>query len=59
MPLYPIIPILGVLGASYVVVSTLANTSSALYGVVITLVGLPVYMYFKRRNKKKASNMKI
>lgn len=55
VPLYPIIPILGVLGASYVVISTLiANTSSALYGVAITLVGLPVYMYFKKRNKKKA-----
>jgi len=56
VPLYPIIPILGVLGASYVVVSTLiANTSSALYGVIITLIGLPVYMILKRRNKKKVT----
>ena len=55
VPFYPVIPILGVLGAAYVVVSTLiANTSSALYGVAITLVGLPVYLYFKKRNKKRA-----
>ena len=54
VPLYPVIPILGVLGATYVVVSTLiTSTAYALYGLAITLLGLPVYMLLKRRNKKK------
>lgn len=53
VPLYPIIPILGIMGATYVVISTLiTNTSSALYGVGITLLGLPVYGLLKRKYPK-------
>ncbi|SHI35073.1 serine/threonine exchange transporter, LAT family [Clostridium cavendishii DSM 21758] len=52
VPLYPIIPILGILGALYIIVSTfISNTNYAISGVVITLLGLPIYGYSKRKNR--------
>jgi len=51
VPLYPIIPIVGIVGALYVVISTLlTSTSYALYGIGVTAVGFPVYLFLKRRN---------
>ena len=51
VPLYPIIPIVGIVGALYVVISTLlTSTSYALYGIGVTAVGLPVYLFLKKRN---------
>lgn len=52
VPLYPVIPLLGIIGGAYVVISTiLTNTTNALYGLGIMLTGLPVYLYIKRKNK--------
>lgn len=49
VPLYPIVPLVGIIGGIYIVINTLLNdTNNALYGLGITLVGLPVYFYIKR-----------
>ncbi len=54
VPLYPIVPMIGILGAMYVVVSTfITGTANALFGIGVTLVGLPVYMYIKKSNSSK------
>lgn len=49
VPLYPIIPAVGVIGALYVVISTLlTGTMNALFGIGLTLIGLPIYMHIKK-----------
>lgn len=54
VPLYPLTPIIGICGGLYILISTLfTNTANALYGVGITLIGLPVYIYIKSKNKKE------
>ncbi|MPN16183.1 hypothetical protein SDC9_163521 [bioreactor metagenome] len=51
VPLYPITPLIGIAGGIYILISTLiTNTMFALVGLLITLVGLPVY-YFITKNK--------
>lgn len=50
VPLYPIIPLIGIVGGIYILVSTfITDSSNALFGIGITLVGLPVYLYIKKR----------
>ncbi|MGH4124090.1 MAG: APC family permease [Clostridium sp.] len=50
VPLYPIIPLIGIIGGIYILISTLmTDTSNALIGLAITLIGLPVYWYIKRK----------
>ncbi len=52
VPFYPVIPILGIIGALYVGINTLiTSTNFALYGLAVTLIGLPVYMVIKSKNK--------
>jgi APA family basic amino acid/polyamine antiporter len=52
VPLYPIVPLIGIIGGAYILVSTLiTDTSSSIYGIVITLIGLPVYYYIKKKSK--------
>ena len=54
VPLYPIIPLIGVCGGLYIVVNTLmTNTQNSIIGIVITLLGLPVYFYVKGKEKKE------
>lgn len=59
VPLYPIIPIIATLGGVFIVISTLVSqTENALLGIVITLVGLPVYSIMSKnqdKNNKKDS----
>ena len=44
VPLYPIIPILGILGGMYILVASfLSDWKLAMAGVIVTLIGLPVY----------------
>ena len=55
VPLYPIIPLIAIAGGLYVVIDQLMkNTLISLGGVLITLIGLPVYSYMN----KKYSNSK-
>lgn len=51
VPLYPVIPLIGIIGSIYIIISTLiTNTYFAIYGSIITLLGLPVYYYIKNKN---------
>ena len=56
VPLYPIIPIIAVIGGAFIVISTLmSQTQNAVLGIFITLLGLPVYSLtkiIKVRNKE-------
>ncbi len=48
VPLYPIVPIIGIVGSIYIIISTLiTNVSYAVFGTIITLLGLPVYYYLR------------
>jgi APA family basic amino acid/polyamine antiporter len=52
VPFYPIVPLVGITGGIYILISTLlTNTTNALTGLAITLVGLPVYWYITKKNK--------
>lgn len=50
VPFYPIIPIIGIVGGIYIIISTLiTDTSYALFGLGITLLGLPVYWLITKK----------
>lgn len=60
VPLYPIIPIVAIIGGIFIVISTImTQTQNAVLGILITLIGLPVYYITNKvKNKnKKASDM--
>ncbi len=49
--MYPIIPMIAILGGIFVVVSTLSTQpKNAISGLIITLIGLPIYGYMKKKN---------
>ncbi len=51
VPLYPILPPIGILGGSYILYSTLVSSPiNSIIGIGIALLGLPFYFYLK--NKK-------
>ncbi|MDF2884362.1 MAG: amino acid permease [Clostridiaceae bacterium] len=53
VPLYPITPIIGIVGGIYIIINTLfTDTTYSLYGLGITLIGLPVYFYIKKYLRK-------
>ncbi len=55
VPFYPVIPLIGITGGVYIIISTLiTDTKYALFGIAITLLGLPVY-YFMKRNERTRS----
>ena len=50
VPFYPITPIVGILGGLYILISTvISNPTQSLVGIIITLIGLPVYYFIKRK----------
>ena len=54
-PLYPIVPIIGILGGSYVIIDTLfSDFKNASIGILITLLGYPVYVFLKK-NRRSAN----
>lgn len=54
VPLYPIVPLIGIVGGVYILVSTFITDSlSAIYGIGITLVGLPIYFYISKKNNDR------
>jgi len=49
---YPVVPIVFILGVGYLVLSRLVNKpEESLKGLVIIVIGLPFYFYWKRRQK--------
>lgn len=56
VPLYPIVPIVSILSGVYVVVNQLLfagqrATMLSIISIVVTLIGLPVYMYTSKNNQ--------
>ena len=50
VPLYPIVPLIGIAGGVYIIVSTvISDTTTAIFGLLITLTGLPVYSKLKKK----------
>ncbi|GIM45272.1 serine/threonine exchanger SteT [Collibacillus ludicampi] len=49
VPLYPITPILAIIGSGYVIVSTvMTNPSDTMFAIALTLIGLPLYLLLNR-----------
>lgn len=54
VPLYPIVPIIGIIGGIFILVTTLfTQTILASIGIGITLLGIPVYLVHQRIRVKK------
>ena len=52
VPLYPITPIIGIIGGAYILYSTIASAPvNSFIGIGITLLGLPVYYYLKNKSR--------
>lgn len=50
VPLYPVIPIIAILGGMFIVINQLFTSPDIfLGGIIITIIGLPVYTYRKKR----------
>lgn len=61
VPLYPVVPIVAIASGLFVLINLLfTNTLLAVGGIVITLIGLPVYAIGKKKllksNKSLESN---
>ncbi len=49
VPLYPITPIIGIVGSAYILVSTVISSPVlSIIGIGVTLLGVPVYMILKK-----------
>lgn len=53
VPFYPLTPIIGIIGGIYILVNTLIDSpKNSLVGIIITILGLPVYRFI---NKNKVN----
>ncbi|MGT2832440.1 APC family permease [Streptococcus halotolerans] len=62
VPLYPLIPMIAIIGGIFILVLTLKNQFPlALMGILLTALGIPVYLYQQKagRDKSKSSATKI
>lgn len=51
VPLYPVIPLIAIAGGVFVILNQLITaTTIALGGIIITLIGLPVYSYMSKKD---------
>lgn len=49
VPFYPITPIVGIVGGTYILISTVMSSPlNSIIGIAITLLGLPVYYYINK-----------
>lgn len=54
VPLYPIIPLIAIISGLFVIINQLFTaTAIALGGIIVTLMGLPVYSYMNKNNIRK------
>lgn len=52
VPLYPLTPIVGIAGGTYILISTVfSDPLRAIIGVVLTLLGLPVYYHLQKKSQ--------
>jgi basic amino acid/polyamine antiporter, APA family len=52
VPLYPVIPIIAIVGGVFIVINTLfTQTLLALCGIALTLLGLPIYFVMRNKNQ--------
>ncbi|MDR1018377.1 MAG: amino acid permease [Lachnospiraceae bacterium] len=52
VPLYPVVPIIAILGGTFIVVMTIfTQTKLAMTGIILTVIGLPFYFYLKKKYK--------
>ncbi|WP_416827976.1 APC family permease [Ectobacillus polymachus] len=52
VPLFPVVPIIGIAGGIYIIISTFfTSTLDALIGIFVTIIGIPVYYAIKRKEK--------
>lgn len=50
VPFYPVTPVLGIVGGLYILISTvIEDPIRSLIGIGITLIGLPIFFYMKKR----------
>ncbi|AZV57050.1 amino acid permease [Clostridium sp. AWRP] len=50
VPLYPVIPAIGIIGGCYLMFATIMDSFlSAMFGIGLTLIGLPIYYYCKKK----------
>ena len=50
VPLYPIVPLIGICGSGYIIISTIISSPvNSLVGIGLTVIGLPVYFYTKKK----------
>ncbi len=52
VPFYPITPIIGIAGGAYILISTVITAPiNSIIGIAITLAGLPLFYFLKKKNK--------
>ena len=52
VPGYPVIPIIAILGGTFVVINQLITTPLiSLGGIIITIIGLPIYAYMNKKSR--------
>ncbi|MFT4185607.1 MAG: amino acid permease, partial [Micrococcaceae bacterium] len=50
VPLYPVVPLIAILGGTFIVVMTLfTQFQLAMIGILLTLIGIPMYYYMKKK----------
>jgi APA family basic amino acid/polyamine antiporter len=50
VPLYPLVPLVAIAGAAYIVISTLlGNPVDTMYALGITVAGIPVYWLLNKK----------
>ena len=55
VPAYPLVPVIAIAGAAYIVISTLINNpTDTLYALGITAAGIPVYWLINKSNKQQS-----
>lgn len=53
VPLYPVVPLIGICGSMYILISTIiSDPIYSLIGIGLTLIGLPLFRYTKRKQQK-------
>ena len=53
VPLYPIIPVIAILGGTFVVINQIVTAPFiSLGGIIITIIGLPIYTYMSKKRYK-------